>query len=251
MTLFTPDIRLGLGVLVLVGLTALVLRGAQVRLGWAPSYAVLRGAVQLALVGLALRGVFQAPAFVAVALGVMLSIAVYTAAGRVKALPGALPAVALACSSAAGGTLAVIFGLGMLDLSARYLIALGGIVIGGTMTAATLTGRRIAHGLRSDRDEVEGLLALGATARQATARICRRSVAEAMMPVIDQTRTTGLVTLPGAFIGALLGGADPSDAARFQLVVLAALINAQAICGVIVAYRLGAPAQLPEPEVTG
>jgi putative ABC transport system permease protein len=209
MTLFTPDIRLGLSVLVLIGLTALVLRSARVQLGWAPSWAVLRGAAQLAVVGLALRGVFQAPALVAVALGVMLSIAVLTAAGRLKALPGALPAVALACSSAVAGTLVVIFGLGMLNLSARYLIALGGIVIGGTMTAATLTGRRLAHGLRSDRDEIEGWLALGGTPCQATARICRRSVAEAMMPVIDQTRTTGLVTFPGAFIGALLGGRRP------------------------------------------
>nr|WP_269326535.1 ABC transporter permease [Kineosporia mesophila] len=240
-----PDVRLGLGVLTLIGLTWLVLRVARVPLGWGPAWAVVRGAAQLALVGLALRGVFNAPPFVALALTMMLTVAIHTAARRLKALPGALSAVALACSSAAIGTLVVIFALGMLDLSARYLVALGGIVIGGTMLAATLTGRRLAAGLESERDEIEGLLALGATPRQATARICRRSVAEAMMPVIDQTRTTGLVTLPGAFIGALLGGADPMDAARFQLVVLCALIHAQAISGVVVAYRLGAPTQLP------
>jgi putative ABC transport system permease protein len=246
-TLFHPDVRLGIGVLVLIGLTWLVLRTAKVPLGWGPAWAVIRGAGQLALVGLALRGVFDNPPFVVLALGVMLAVAIRTAAGRIKVLPRALPAAAIACSTAALGTLTVIFALGMLNFSARYLIALGGIVIGGTMLAATLTGRRLAAGLESERDEIEGLLALGATPRQATARICRRSVAEAMMPVIDQTRTTGLVTLPGAFIGALLGGADPMDAARFQLVVLVALINAQAISGVIISYRLGAPAQLPAP----
>lgn len=248
MTWFNPDLRLAVGVLVLVALTYLILRAAQVPLGWTPAWAVVRGAAQLAVVGLALRGVFNAPPFVALALGVMLTVAIRTSARRLQALPGALAAVALACATAAGGTLAVIFLLGMLDFSARYLVALGGIVIGGTMTAATLTGRRLAAGLESELDEIEGLLALGATARQATARISRRSVAEALLPAIDQTRTTGLVTLPGAFIGALLGGADPTDAARFQLVVLVALLNAETISGVIVAHRLGAPAQLPRPS---
>ncbi|MBT0772225.1 ABC transporter permease [Kineosporia sp. J2-2] len=245
MSVFTADVRLGIGVVVLIALTTTVLRTAKVPLGWGPAWAVARGAAQLALVGLALRGVFDAPPLVVLALGVMLGVAVRTAAGRIRTLPGATAAVALACGTAAVGTLAVIFALGMLELSARYLVALGGIVIGGTMLAASLTGRHLAAGLVSEREEIEGLLALGATPRQATARICRRAVAEAMTPVVDQTRTTGLVTLPGAFIGALLGGADPMDAARFQLVVLAALIHAQAVSGVIVAYRLGAPARLP------
>jgi putative ABC transport system permease protein len=62
---------------------------------------------------------------------------------------------------------------------------------------------------------------------------------------MDQTRTTGLVTLPGAFIGALLGGANPTQAARFQLVVLAAILAAQAIVAVLVVTLLGAPTVLP------
>ncbi|MFI6743032.1 ABC transporter permease [Nonomuraea sp. NPDC050451] len=34
------------------------------------------------------------------------------------------------------------------------------------------------------------------------------------MPALDQTRTVGLVTLPNAFVGMLLGGASPAVAAR-------------------------------------
>jgi putative ABC transport system permease protein len=62
---------------------------------------------------------------------------------------------------------------------------------------------------------------------------------------MDQTRTTGLVTLPGAFIGALLGGADPTQAARFQLVVLAALLATQAVASTLIVELLGAPVTLP------
>jgi putative ABC transport system permease protein len=115
------------------------------------------------------------------------------------------------------------------------------------MTAATLTGRRLLAGLRSRRDEVEGWLALGATPRQAVLPIAREAAAEALVPAIDQTRTVGLVTLPGAFVGALLGGAGAVDAARFQIVVLVGLLCAESITAVVLARLLGAPRTLPEP----
>lgn len=118
-------------------------------------------------------------------------------------------------------------------------------MIGGTMTGAILAGRNLLAGLRARREEVEAWLALGATARQAVRDVARTAAGEALVPALDQTRTTGLVTLPGAFIGALLGGASPVQAARFQLVVLAALLAAQAVVSVMVCHLLGAPSPLP------
>lgn len=58
------------------------------------------------------------------------------------------------------------------------------------------------------------------------------------------------MTLPGAFVGALLGGASAVDAARFQIVVLVGLLCAEAIAAVTLAWLLGAPTTLPEPEAT-
>jgi putative ABC transport system permease protein len=137
-----------------------------------------------------------------------------------------------------------------LDRSVRTLVAVSGIVVGGTMTAATLTGRRLLAGLPSRRDEVEAWLSLGATPRQAVLPIAREAAAEALVPAIDQTRTVGLVTLPGAFVGALLAGANAVDAARFQLVVLVGLLCAESITAVVLARLLGAPRTLPEPVPT-
>lgn len=54
-----------------------------------------------------------------------------------------------------------------------------------------------------------------------------------LIPSIDQTKNTGLVTLPGAFVGALMGGASPIEAAHFQLVVLISVMFAQTVVGVI------------------
>ena len=51
-----------------------------------------------------------------------------------------------------------------------------------------------------------------------------RAVRTGLIPAIDQTRSVGLVTLPGTFVGLVLGGASPGEAARVQLVVLLALL---------------------------
>jgi len=40
-----------------------------------------------------------------------------------------------------------------------------------------------------------------------------------MVPVIDSTKTMGIVFLPGAMTGMILAGADPLQAVRLQVVV--------------------------------
>ena len=238
-------VRALIGVAVLMGITYAALRAGQVHLGWAPLIAIVRGSIQLALVGLALRGVLKAPPTVALALAVMLTTASWTATSRLRAFGRVGRAVTVCCISGAAVSLITVFALGVLPFNARYIVALSGIVIGGSMTGATLAGRHLLAGLRSRREEVEGWLALGATPRQAIRDVARDAAAEALVPGLDQTRTTGLVTLPGAFIGALLGGADPTQAARFQLVVLAALLTTQAVVATMIVHALGAPTQLP------
>ena len=49
------------------------------------------------------------------------------------------------------------------------------------------------------------------------------------MPSLDQVRTSGLVTLPGAFIGVMLGGGSAVQAATAQVLVLFAIMATQAI----------------------
>jgi putative ABC transport system permease protein len=234
-----------IGVAVLLGITYTALRLGQVRLGWTPLIAIVRGGIQLTLVGLALRGVLTAPPTVAAALTIMLATACWTASRRLKPLGNVLRVVIGCCTAGAAASLIPVFALNVLPFSARYVVALSGIVIGSAMTGATLAGRHLFHGLISRRDEIEGWLALGATPRQAVADVARFSAGEALVPAMDQTRTTGLVTLPGAFIGALLGGADPTQAARFQLVVLAALLATQTVVATLIVHTLGAPTQIP------
>ena len=60
----------------------------------------------------------------------------------------------------------------------------------------------------------------------------------ALLPALDQTRNVGLVVLPGAYVGLLLGGASPLEAGRLQLLVLVGLIAAETVAATVVTYGL-------------
>ncbi len=245
------DLRLAGGLLLLMAITVAVLTAAQVAHRRAVLTASVRAAVQLAVVAAALRGVFAAPVAVIAVIAVMFGVATWTAARRLREHPGAHRAVLLACATGAAVAIGIVVGVPVLQhRDVRTLVAVSGIVIGGCMTAATLTGRRLAESLRRRRDEVEGWLAIGATHRQAVRELARDSVYDALIPPLDQTRTVGLVTLPGTFVGALIGGAGAAGAARFQLTVLVALLCAESITAASLAWLLGAPRTLPA-EVVG
>ncbi len=239
------NLRLVVGLALLLAAAVACLTWARVPRRRDVLTASARAVAQLALIGLALRGVFAAPATAAAVLAVMLVAAVGTASRRLVGFPAAVRRVGVSCLLGASVALGVVFATGAVEANVRNLVALAGSVVGGTMTACTLTGGRLADGLRRRRDEVEAWLALGATPRRAVADIARDSVAEALVPPLDQTRTVGLVSLPGTFVGALLGGASPAAAARFQVIILVAMLTAQSIAAVSLSYLLGAPTQLP------
>ncbi|MHA3700907.1 ABC transporter permease [Jatrophihabitans sp. YIM 134969] len=239
--------RMALGVAILLVVATVVGHRARLGVSRAQLTASARAVVQLAVVATALRGVFAQPALTVVVVAVMLSTAVVTAARRLQGSERAWTAVVLGCVAGSTVTVGVIVGLPTLDRDVRTLVAVSGIVIGGTMTAATLAGRHLREGLLRRRDEVEAWLAIGATPREAVRDVARAAAAEALVPGLDQTRTVGLVTLPGAFVGALLGGASPVAAAEFQLVVLIGLLCAQVITATIVVRVQGAPSRLPVP----
>lgn len=123
--------------------------------------------------------------------------------------------------------LAVIFGLRVTEVSGATIIPIAGIIVGGSMTAHSLTARRAFDGLRSDPGQVEAALALGFSRSASISLVIARHAPEALTPVLDQTRTVGLVTLPGAFVGVLLGGGSPAEAAAAQVLVLVGLLASE------------------------
>ncbi|PRY14131.1 ABC transporter permease [Kineococcus rhizosphaerae] len=199
---------------------------------------VARAVVQIVAVGLVLGLVLRTPALAPLYLTLALGVASWTSARRLR-LAGAWPVTALAIGAGAATACGVVVGVGALPAHVLQVVPFTAQLIGGSMSATTLAGRRMLDDVEDRWDVVEGWLALGATTAQAVAPLGRAAAARALAPALDQTRTVGLVTLPGAFVGLLLGGASPLEAARVQLLVLVGLIAAETIAVVVATTGIG------------
>jgi putative ABC transport system permease protein len=195
--------------------------------------AAVRATAQLAAVSAVITAVLASLPLTAGFLVLMAAVATGTSAARTKTgrrgvwvaaaiLAGTLPAVAVLVAS------------GLVPVRGIALVPVGGILIGGAMTATTLSVRRALDTLRDRHGEYEAALALGFTEPVAVRELIRRPAAEALIPALDQTRTVGLVTLPGAFVGMLLGGAPVWQAGALQLVVLLGLLAVEAVAIAVV-----------------
>lgn len=206
-----------------------------------------RATVQLLVVG-ALLGLLADHPWAAFAFGaVMLSTATLTSSGRIG-IAGIWPAVALAIGLPAGVAAAVLLTSGALPHGALAAVATVGILIGGGMAATTLAGRALVRELERDIARIEAQLCLGATVREACAESIRHAVVSGVVPALDQTRTVGLIALPGTFVGLVLGGASPATAARVQLLVLIGLVAVELTAALVAAHAIVRRLTVPGAE---
>ncbi|GAA4748134.1 ABC transporter permease [Modestobacter marinus] len=187
--------------------------------------------LQLAAVSAVLVAVVRSLWLSTVFIFVMLTVAAVTSARRVtgtrlRSSGGASSAARMVLPIGVGAlpVVGLVMVTGTVPLSGEAVVPIGGILIGGAMTATSLAGRRLFDELQQRRGEVEAALALGLLPRDAVLEVVRPAAATALVPALDQTRTVGLVTLPGAYVGVLLGGGSAMQAGAAQLLVLVGLL---------------------------
>ncbi|MEA2272348.1 MAG: UDP-glucose/iron transport system permease protein [Solirubrobacteraceae bacterium] len=197
--------------------------------------AVIRSFVQLTAVGYVIQAIFDSDSLwlVVLLLAVMVGFGSITARSRAKAVPGSLRPIAIALATAATVTIGLVLALGVFDPRPRYLVPVGGMVIGNAMTAAAVSLNRLADEVRGSALRIEATLALGATAWEASRDLVTRSLRSGMITLVDSTKTTGIVFFPGTMVGMLLAGARPLDAVRLQLILLWSLLGSVALSSVI------------------
>jgi putative ABC transport system permease protein len=200
-----------------------------------------RALVQLLLVGAALtlvlspgRSIWWSWLWVAA----MLGYASVVARRRAPEVPHLLGLALASFTAAAVVTLGVLFGLHVFPLTGRTLVPIAGMMIGNSMTATVLAGRRLTDELRDKRDEVEARLALGQPSRQAATPYVCGALRAALTPQIETTKATGLVFLPGAMTGLILAGTAPLQAVLVQAVVMFLVLAATATTTAVIALGL-------------
>jgi putative ABC transport system permease protein len=210
----------------------------------------VRAAVQLAAVGAVVTLVFEHAGLAAAFVAVMLTTATLTSSRRLRGVPDAWARAGAAITLGAATGIVPLLASGAFSTTPRELIPVSGILIGGAMAATSVTGRRLVEQVTDDIAAIETRLALGVSVRTALAGAVRRAATTGLIPLIDQTKNVGLVTLPGTFVGLVLGGASPAEAARVQLTVLLGLLAVEIVAALTVSRLVVAGVTAPGERIT-
>lgn len=204
-------------------------------------YSSFRAFVQLMAMGFVLVWLFDQDAWwlSLSAMGVMLFFATHTASSHSELKDGffvALPVLFLA----SGIVLTTLLLIGAVHTATREVIPMAGMIIGNALNVYTLTVNRLKSDVKLRIDEIEAKVALGEELKSAMKEAMRQAVKAAMLPILNNLNTVGLVLIPGVTVGMLLAGADPMDAVSYQLVIMYMMVGVSVLAGmftVTFAYR--------------
>ncbi|MEA2483550.1 MAG: UDP-glucose/iron transport system permease protein, partial [Thermoleophilaceae bacterium] len=107
--------------------------------------AVIRSFIQLTAVGYVIKAIFDSDSLwlVVALLAFMVVFGAWTARGRAKAVPHAFVPLLLALATAAAVTLGIVLALNVFAAIPRYMVPVGGMVIGNAMTSASVALNRL------------------------------------------------------------------------------------------------------------
>lgn len=190
----------------------------------------VRMTVQLVLIGMFLKYLFlwNNAALNLLWLIVMILVAVFSAIRGSSMKPGKI--LVPVFISFALATLAVIFYINMFVIrldyvfDARYLIVLGGMLLGNSLRGNIVGIDTFYKSLRKDMKKYQHVLSLGASRNEAVRPYMKESIRLALKPTIASIATIGIVALPGMMTGVILGGASPEVAIKYQVMIMISIV---------------------------
>ena len=112
---------------------------------------------------------------------------------------------------------------------ARYLIVLGGMLLGNSLRGNIVGISAFYKNVRKDFRKYMYVLSLGATQYEALLPYIRESINLALRPTLAAMATMGIVALPGMMTGVILGGASPEVAIKYQIMIMIAIVTSTII----------------------
>ena len=197
--------------------------------------ATVRSVIQLLAIGYVLQFIFEAEDFIYIALMIVVMITVATLNARKKGtgIKGITWKIAVALITVEIVTQGVLLGFDIVPATAQYIIPISGMMIGNAMVLSVLFLNHLTAELEAHENEIELILSLGGTPKQAVSRNVKAAIRSSMIPTIESQKTIGLVQLPGMMSGQIIGGASPVDAVQFQILIILALLTCATLASVI------------------
>jgi putative ABC transport system permease protein len=207
--------------------------------------AAVRTVVQLGLIGLVLKALFDDlhPAFL-----IPISLMMLLAAGREviarqkhKLRGGFVVGSSAMFVSAFSITLFSLLVVVQPEpwYQPQYAIPLLGMMLGNTMTGITIGMERLTSTLIREKALIEQRLMLGHTAKQAVEETLREAARAGMIPIINAMAAAGIVSLPGMMTGQILAGSPPMAAVSYQILIMF-MVTAGTGFGTLLALKLTA-----------
>jgi putative ABC transport system permease protein len=212
-------------------------------------WSACRALVQLLVIGAALALVVepgQPIVFSWIWVVVMVTFASWTLGRRAPEVPGAFVLGLIGFGLSCVVTLSVLFGFRIFEPSGRTIVPLAGLVVGNSLAATVLVGRRIVAEASERRAEIEARLSLGLTGHDALRPYVRDAVRTALIPQIETTKAVGIVFLPGAMVGLILAGASPVAAVKVQVAVMYLILGSVSVTTAVVALGLSRRLMTPD-----
>jgi len=218
------------------------------RLGLEKSIAIaaVRMVAQLAVVGLALKFIFEvnSPLWTALFAAMMLAATAYEVTARQERRIHGLEALALGAGPPfLAGLVATLFAAAVIIApdpwyAPRYMLPILGMMLGNALSGTSLVLDAVTHGAIRERPAIEARLALGATRFEAMHGVLRRGLTTGLMPILTAMAATGIVSLPGMMTGQILAGIEPVAAAKYQVMIMFLIAGATGLA--VVTAGLGA-----------
>lgn len=200
------------------------------RLGLERSIAVaaVRMVVQLALVALVLKFIFDvnAPAWTALFALVMLLAAGYEVTSRQQRRVRGWQAFALGAGPPfVAGLFATLFATTLIIgndpwYAPRFVLPILGMMLGNALAGVALVLDTMSETMTRERPAIEARLALGAGRFEAIDVVLKRALKTGLMPILTAMAATGVVSLPGMMTGQILAGISPVQAAKYQVMIM-------------------------------
>jgi len=200
--------------------------------------ATIRSIIQLLAVGYILKFVFdtQSYMYIFLMIALMILVATLNARKKGKGIKGITWKIALTLITVECVTQGVLLGFDIVPSTAQYIIPISGMMIGNSMVLSVLFLNRFTSEIASHQNEIELILSLGGTPKQAIHRQLMHAIKASMIPTIESQKTIGLVQLPGMMSGQIIGGADPIQAVQFQLLIIFALLTAATLSSIMIGF---------------
>ena len=232
------DVLMGLaqaaGAIVLCAIVVALCRWQAIGVEREAAISMARGLVQMVLVGMVLAMLLHGSLLIgSLILLLMMVAAAFTAARRLRGMDGALLLCFWAIAAGAGVVIAAMLAMGSLRADIAILVPVGSMIIANAMNACAQAIERFRAEIIAHVGQIEAGLSLGAEPAVAVAPYLESAVYASLLPRLDMMKSLGLVWIPGVMAGMVVSGTSPVYAAIYQFVIVAMILAASGITGLV------------------